>query len=186
MHKPTSSFKKKLYRFIELGAVAPSSRFLARRMASNIMKRDGLTIVELGAGTGTITKAILKELPNSGRLIAIEIEEKSALALKHEINDERLEIIVGDAHDLSQHLKAHRIKEVDYIISGLPFGNFNVASVNHILKEIKKNLAPLGTYVQFQYYLANLRQIKKIFAYTSIRFEPRNLPPAFVMTCRKN
>ena len=42
--------------FYRVGAVAPSSRFLAERMARAALINNAQTIIELGAGTGAITK----------------------------------------------------------------------------------------------------------------------------------
>jgi phosphatidylethanolamine/phosphatidyl-N-methylethanolamine N-methyltransferase len=184
--KPKSFLKRKLHRFIELGAVAPSSRFLAKRMVSHIEVKENLVVVELGPGTGTFTKAILKRLPASVRLIALEINEKAAHRLTDKIKDPRLEVIIGNASNISTYLLERGIYKAHYIISGLPLGNFSTQSVSHILNEIKRNLTENGSYIQFQYFLASLRQIKKIFPHVSIRFEPRNIPPAFVLVCKKS
>src|SRR3989344_2154688 len=59
--------------FYRVGAVAPSSRFLAERMARATLINNAQTIIELGAGTGAITKELLKILPLQGRITILEI-----------------------------------------------------------------------------------------------------------------
>jgi len=155
-------------------------------MVSHIEVREKLMVIELGPGTGAFTKAILLRLPASGRLIALEINEKAAKHLAHNIQDSRLEIVNTDATNLSTYLHKKGIQKVDCIISGLPLGNFPPNSVQHLLFEIKNILNSTGVYVQFQYFLSSLHQIKKTFPHVSIRFEPRNFPPAFVLVCKKS
>ena len=50
-------FKSLLKNPLSIGAVAPSGRFLARLMATTL--EPGARVIELGAGTGTVTQAIL-------------------------------------------------------------------------------------------------------------------------------
>lgn len=154
-------------------------------MVSSIHSTKNLVVIELGAGTGIITKTILEKLPSSGRLISVEVDKKSAHDLHNNIEDSRLTIVCGSALELTKLLSEHDIKKVDYIISGLPLGAFSLGSTEQVLSEIKKNLHSEGVYVQFQYFLTNLKQIKKAFPHVSIHLELRNIPPAFVMTCRQ-
>ena len=43
-----------------VGALMPTSAITARRMASVVNPQSGLPVLELGPGTGVITKAILE------------------------------------------------------------------------------------------------------------------------------
>src|SRR3974377_115511 len=53
-------------------SVCPSSPALSRRMAESIDFRRARTVVELGAGTGAVTREILGRLPRTGRLFAVD------------------------------------------------------------------------------------------------------------------
>src|SRR5918912_3490011 len=58
-----------------IGAVAPSSRFLARAMAREVDVRGSGLVVELGGGTGSITRALLDAGLAPDRLIVVERDE---------------------------------------------------------------------------------------------------------------
>ena len=55
----------------QLGTVVQSGRTLARKMAEEV--GDSVQVVEFGAGTGPVTREILKRLPENGRLTCFEI-----------------------------------------------------------------------------------------------------------------
>ena len=59
-----------------IGAIAPSSRFLAKNILSDIHFEDTQIILEFGTGNGAITKHILERLPENSRLISLEINEQ--------------------------------------------------------------------------------------------------------------
>ncbi len=154
-------------------------------MSACIPKTGNFTVIEIGAGSGAVTEKILNRLPKNGRLIALEIQPNLARLLKRKYPDPRLTVIVGDAIPISKHLSEIGVQNAEYVISGLPLGNFSRAKRNAFLSEAQKVLTPNGTYVQFQYFLASLWHIKQFFPRIKIDFEPRNLPPAFVITCKR-
>ena len=55
-----------------VGAIVPTSAVTARRMASVANPRSGLPVLELGPGTGVITKAILERGVTPEKLISVE------------------------------------------------------------------------------------------------------------------
>lgn len=171
-----------LKHFIKIGAILPSSNRLAKRMVKDVKKP---IVLELGPGTGVFTKKILKKLPKEGRLISIEDNEVFVKYLKNQIKDKRFKIIMGDALKLKEILNKNGIKKVGCIISGLPLGHFKRELKQKILKEIAECLENDGIFIQFEYLLAGMKAVKKFFPYISISCEILNLPPAFVMKCKK-
>lgn len=172
-------------RFIEFGAIAPSSKFLARKMVSQIKLADNLTVVELGPGSGVITREILDRLPLSGKVFAIEINKELSNKLRDTFSDPRLTILTGNALDIVDLLRENGVARADYILSGLPIGSFSKLNQIELLKKIKQCLSDGGAYVQFHYFLVSLGNIKKVFQKVSLIWEPLNIPPAFIITCRK-
>ena len=168
--------------FITTGAFLPSSKFLAKRM---IDKMKGKVIIELGPGTGIFTEEILRLLPKDGLLISIEKNKVFSDYLGEKIKDKRFKLYNGDASNMSLYLQENGYEKVDYIVSGLPLGHFNREVKGKILSEAKKCLSNDGMFVQFEYLLAGYSSVKKVFPEVSISFELFNLPPAFVMRCRK-
>ena len=56
-------FKQFRETFTTTGAVAPSSRFLARAMTAPLARRDGpVRVLEIGPGTGAVTGKIVRLL----------------------------------------------------------------------------------------------------------------------------
>jgi phospholipid N-methyltransferase len=143
-------------------------------------------VLELGPGTGIFTKEILKKLPKDGILIAIELDQKFIDHIEKTIHDDRLKLYKGDALMLRKFLSDNGIRNVDFIVSGLPLGHFRKDLKMRILREIYASLDEGGTFVQFEYFLAGIKSIKEVFLHTAITFEAFNFPPAFVITCRKS
>jgi phospholipid N-methyltransferase len=166
----------------QVGSVWPSSGRLARRMVKGV---KGPVVLELGPGTGIFTKEILKKLPPKGKLICIESNAAFAKYLRHEIKDKRFNLCVGDALMLKKFLAKNGIIKVDCVVSGLPLGNFKKDTRQRVLKEIEACLSDKGLFVQFEYLMAAIKDIKSIFSSVSISFELFNIPPAFVMRCQK-
>jgi len=156
----------------QVGAVAESSPFLARKMAQQI---NGATnVVEFGAGTGSVTTEILRHLPENGRLTCLEINPSFCEHLK-KIKDSRLKIINDDVQNCDKY-----IDDFDCILSGLPLGNFNKSEREQVLALSRKS----KTYVQFQYTPFLRTKLKQYFRDVKIKFVLLNFPPAFVYISR--
>ena len=166
------------------GALTPSSRFLGAKMAGIAEAQKAALVVEFGAGTGSVTREILKLLPASGKLIAFEINEGFSKYLKQNIQDPRLTVIQKSPDSEPRLLEKLGLPKADSVISGIPLSNLSHKKINVMLQTAKHFLKPGGNFVQFQYSLRNYRDIKNVFGKALIKFEYRNLPPAFVYVCR--
>lgn len=156
----------------QVGALSQSSPSLSRRIAEGIgsCKR----IIELGAGTGVVTKEILKLLPPDGRLTSFEINPVLCECLD-QIKDDRFTLVNGDALHCEQH-----DPECDCLVSELPLALFEADFVNQIIDIGVR----IGRYVQLQYVPLMTRQLKGRFNDVRIKFVPVNMPPACVYVCR--
>jgi phosphatidylethanolamine/phosphatidyl-N-methylethanolamine N-methyltransferase len=172
---------------LRVGAIWPSSRALARRVADCCDFRPGATVVELGAGTGAFTGLLLKRLSGRGRLLAVEINAATATVLRRRFP--QCEVIQDSAANLPSHLNGWR---ADCIVSGLAWGNMLPRMQNQIFRAILKSLKPGGQFVAFAYVHAawlptSLRFRRRLLRHfqrvetTSVIW--RNLPPAFVFRC---
>lgn len=90
-----------------------------------------------------------------------------------------------DAVSLHRILQRQEIKEVDCIVSGLPFAMFSHKLRNKILQAVYKSLKPGGIFVAFQYSLQMKTMFEQLFDKVIISLVPLNLPPAFVYFCQK-
>ena len=165
-----------------IGAVAPSSKYLVKKMLEPIDFTDVKCIVEFGPGTGSITLELLNQMPKDSILLAFEINEEFCQMLK-QIKDDRIRIISDSAENLGQYLKENNIEKVDYIVSSLPLAMIPNKIIDGILTEVKKLLKPKGAYIQYQYSLNAYKRLKNAFKKVAMDFTPMNIPPAFVFVC---
>lgn len=107
-----------------VGSIIPTSSVTARRMASVIDPTSGLPVLELGPGTGVITKAILERGVEPQNLYSIEYSEDF---VRHLLRDyPGVNFIHGDAFDLDKTLGDKRDLVFDTVVSGVPLLNFPV------------------------------------------------------------
>ncbi len=130
------------------GAIFPSSRFLAEEMAAHVVQHREGVIVELGAGTGVVTKALLRSGVRPQNIIVIE--SSNAMIKKLRCLFPTIQIIEGNAAELTR-LLAHEKREIQTIISSLPLRSLPKKMTQSILEHINTLLAKDGRYIQFTY-----------------------------------
>jgi phospholipid N-methyltransferase len=162
-----------------VASVAPSSRWLARLMATGV--GPGARVVELGAGTGTLTTAILDLGVRPEDLYLVEQHADFCDVLRERFP--RAHVLEVDAAALSKSLGELR-GTVDYVISGLPILWFNRDKKAAILAEAFELMKPHGRFQQFTY-LGRPPVGPRLLAELGLRatllgIAPMNLPPAFV------
>lgn len=161
-----------------IGAALPSSKYLARSMAEHIPKSSEGYIVELGAGTGAITKQILSTGIDPKRLMLIEISPRLVIYLRKRFPN--INVIEGNAEDLDLIL-GNRIKHIDAIVSSLPLKSLPKKVENNITIQIHKILSYKGLYIQFTYgfFLKKKMPFKDLKQIHS-KIVWKNFPPAAV------
>ncbi|MFA5771008.1 MAG: methyltransferase domain-containing protein [Patescibacteria group bacterium] len=171
-------FKTVLTDFWRVAMITPSSKYVVDKILKQF-KKEHLQIVEYGAGDGVITKRILKYLPEDGKITAIEIN-KNFLEDLRKINDERLIVAGGDILDIIK-----TIKKADIVVSGIPFSHISKKNREKIVKQTANLLNKDGLFIVYQITPILLRILRKYFTKTELFFEPRNLPPLFIMISKK-
>lgn len=185
-----------LKKFLEspgtVGAIAPSSRFLARKMLSSLEWGDGVRVIEFGPGTGPFTRAILERLPPSGRYLGIERDQDFVDLLEGRFPGG--EFVCESVENVESILSKRGLLPVDHVVSGLPFASLGRELIERILDALDVSLRDGGTFSTFQYLHAVglpsaryfRREMKSRFGRVhSRRVEFRNLPPAFVFSWKK-
>jgi phosphatidylethanolamine/phosphatidyl-N-methylethanolamine N-methyltransferase len=176
------SFLKAAFKNIEqTGSIMESSPFLTEKMIESMDFEKPLNIVELGAGTGSITKRLLRKMNGQSTLTSFEIDPELFSKLS-EHKDSRLKEVNADASLLESHFNN---QSIDYIISGLPLANIPQTKKASILKACYNVLKPGGYYIQFQYSLNDFGLLKRMFNKVDSGFTLLNLPPAFVYHAQK-
>lgn len=171
-------FKQGFKNIDTIGTVIPCSKYVAKKIAKNIDFNNSDALVELGAGTGALTKELLRNMNPSQKIYCFEINKKFCKIL-NEINDPRLEVINDYAENLSKYVP----QELSYIISSLPLTIFKEHQKVQILTTIKRNLKKSGRFIQFQYSTRDYKNLKIFFKNVKINFVPLNILPGFVYTC---
>ncbi len=167
----------------QVGAIAPSSKFLMRKMLKPIDFSKSKCIVELGPGNGIFTKGILERMESDCQLFSFELNPNFYEHIKTEISDHRLKLINASAERIDQVLKEHNIEKADYIVSSLPLTVIPMDVKTTILDNAKECLSDDGKFIQFQYTLNAKKLLEERFAEVKIDFTPANIPPAFVYRC---
>lgn len=188
-------FQQFILRPGSIGAVAPSSPALARRMLRDVDVSKPGVYLEFGPGTGPFTGEILRRLGASSRFAAIELNPDLAAILRRRFPSVR--IITDSAANVERICRDEGFGEgecVDAVISGLPWASFPESLQDSILSPMKRVLKPGGKFVTFGYHIGTIlpagkrfyRKATSMFG-TVERSELvwRNLPPAIVFTCTK-
>jgi phospholipid N-methyltransferase len=147
------------------GSILPSSRGLARALASSFHRRTGpARILEVGPGTGAVTAEILHQLRPGDRLEIVEINAQFIDFLRRRFEQEPL----WRARRGQTALIHSPLQEVpgaglyDFLISGLPLNNFPLSLVREIFAAYQRLLKPDGVLSYFEY-LA-IRDLKTTFS----------------------
>ena len=166
-----------------IGATCPSGPWLGRRMASHIPADHRGPIIELGAGTGPVTRALLDSGIPPERLFPVEQSPRLAEHLQKRFPG--VQIIRGDARHLGAMLEEHTREKVRYIVSCLPFRSLPPEPGEAILQEAARVLGEGGRFIQFTYDLRNCRfPLFRRFTLESTSVVWNNLPPARVNVYR--
>jgi phosphatidylethanolamine/phosphatidyl-N-methylethanolamine N-methyltransferase len=175
-----------------VGAIAPSSPDLARRMVSAVNPQSPSVVVEFGPGTGPFTEAILGKLGHGSRLIAIEQNDAFAALLRKKFPD--LDLVHGSVEFLPEILEARGGQPADCIVSGLPWASFDAALQRRILAAAANGLREGGSFTTFAYVhgllLPAAWRFRRLLEATFRQVRQsevvwRNVPPAFVYHCTK-
>jgi len=176
-------FNKFLRQGTEIAALAPSSRWLAQAAVRGIDFARARCIVELGAGTGPITRQLTRQVRDDCRLLVIEREPDFCARLKAKFPG--VEIVEADANDLERLLAERNIDKVDHVLSGLPLPSFPPEMRARLLEVIHRCLASEGTFRQLTHMPWVFHKMyRRSFAEVRFRLVTRNLPPGGVYVCR--
>lgn len=174
---------------LSIAAVVPSSAALARALAAPVPLLDSdAWVVELGPGTGVVTRALLDRGLRPERLLAIEREPRLAELLVRDL-PEGVEILTDDALHLGSVLRARGIHQVAAIVSGIPLVAIPAEEQALLLNQAAEVLGPDAPFLQFTYgpvapARRSLLEAAKLSARRE-RFVPLNFPPASVWSFRR-
>jgi len=193
-------FSESLRSLSVTASLFPSSRFLASALLRSIDFGSARVIVELGVGTGAITKWILRRLNPDAVLLGVDLNPAFVNHVRRKILDSRFIPVLGQAERLGTLLSRHGITRADAIVSSLGLTGMHPAQRSAIMTQAAAHLTRVGVLTQYQYLHANgepnwasslglARFPEKEFLKAHFRQVAServiwNLPPARVYTCR--
>jgi phosphatidylserine decarboxylase len=151
--------------FETIGAVIPTSHYAARAMAAECARHHGpKKVLEVGAGTGSITAEIVKHIGPQDQLVVCEINPEFVAYLHQRFAQEpafqhvrdRVQIVAGSVMELETQ------EPFDYIISAIPFTNCPPEFTETIFQHYQQLLKPGGVLTYIEY--AFLRNTKRLLA----------------------
>jgi phosphatidylethanolamine/phosphatidyl-N-methylethanolamine N-methyltransferase len=175
-----------------IGAIAPSSRALAREIVSEINLPAAATIVEYGPGTGSFTREILARKHPTARYCAVERNPKMAEVFRKRFPS--VHLFEDSVENLPGLLGSIGVSKADCIVSGLPWAAFSPELQDKLLAATLAVLPAGGRFATFAYLQGLLLPSGKRFrkklnehfsGVTKSRVVWGNLPPAFVYRCQR-
>jgi len=154
-----------------------------------------LVAVELGAGTGAMTRELLNELPPNAKLLAFEINPRFFDYLKQHFHDPRLVLINESVENIERELRQRGYEHVDVVVSSLGLGFMSEPKRRRIFEGLMTFVRPHTVLTQYQYIHGlqfsngKLRRLSlkpllnNYFKSVESRIIWRNFPPAYVYTC---
>lgn len=171
----------------KMGAIAPSSKQLAEMMLLKF--KPGDFIVEIGPGTGAITRVAQQRVKDPQRYVGFDINREFVEHLKEEFP--ALKFVQDSAENLGTHFQN---TAVDYIACSLPWNIWPSQHQEKVLQGVLQPLRSGGCFTTFAYwptlYTPAGQSFRKLLKknFKKVEVTPiiwGNLPPAVVYVCLK-
>lgn len=183
------TFTKKILKSpLATGAIAPSSRALGEAlMTVDAHQYKVKNLVEVGSGTGAITRVISEFIPEQTKVTLMELDPEFCEELKKMFPD--YAVIEGDAALIGTHIK----DPIDFLVCSIPWTLIPRKKRHELLKAFKQALHPEhGVMVTFVYahmmalptYGELMEDFGQYFKLTKEKIVFGNLPPAQVISLR--
>jgi phosphatidylethanolamine/phosphatidyl-N-methylethanolamine N-methyltransferase len=177
-------FKGWINRPKTVGSIVPTSSITARKMASIVNPDSGLPVLEVGPGTGVITRAILARGVKPENLYALEYSPEFVRHLRRLYPG--VNIIEGDAFNMSAALGERRDMVFDSVVSGVPLLNFPVARRIAYIESLLDRIPAGRPIVQLTYGpLSPIPAGRGDYRVEHFHFIVRNIPPTQLWIYRR-
>lgn len=174
---------------LKVGSIAPSSPELAGAMIDGIVPSKDNVVVELGVGTGAITKFLQGILEDDESYLGIELDPDLVRSLRLKYGD--LKIVCGNAAETVEIHRQSGLGKVGAVICCLPFVSLPNEVGEKILLEIDRLMQQGCTFRTFQYahgyYMPSAIKLREFMRsrYGRSKRSPlivKNVPPAYTLT----
>jgi phosphatidylethanolamine/phosphatidyl-N-methylethanolamine N-methyltransferase len=148
-------FREFIRNYHTTGAILPSGRQLAGALARYVAQSStsGRRILEVGPGTGAVTRRIIAAMQPGDTIDLVELNESFVRQLEqHFQNDSHFQTVASRSRIINSPVQDLPVeKPYDLIVSGLPLNNFSVELVESILDKLLQLLKSGGTLSFFEY-----------------------------------
>lgn len=136
---------------LRVGSVIPSSASLSRMMAQHTVRlwEQDTWVLEIGAGTGPVTQALLQQGLPPHRLISMDVDATMTAFLSKRFPD--IHVIEGSAAFLDQLVPEHACGKISVIVSTVPLVSLSPVVCDHIIRSCLQVLTPQGSLLQLTY-----------------------------------
>ena len=161
-----------------MGSVVPSSPSLCARVVRHVRCAPGEIVLELGAGTGVISRALLAGGVPPGRLCVVEIVAAMARHLRHALPGAH--VVEGDARRLPELLPPEWRGRIGAVVCGAPLVLLPLAEQRRFIDAIEA-VAPGRGFLHYSYCVTSpLPWRKHGLVARREAWTPLNFPPASV------
>jgi phosphatidylethanolamine/phosphatidyl-N-methylethanolamine N-methyltransferase len=171
-------FRRWVQNPLQMGSVVPSSPALCRRVALHVQRRPDEAVLELGAGTGVISRALLASGVPAERLFVVEIVPSMARHLRAILPG--VNVIEGDARALPSLLPAEWHGKIGTVVCGIPLVLLKKPEQRRFIDAIEA-VAPGRGFLHYSYCATSpLPARSHALAKRREAWTPLNFPPASV------
>ena len=177
-HDAALFFRRWLSNPLQMGSIIPSSPKLGALIAKQIDKRSSSLILELGAGTGAITKSLISAGISPGRIVVVEIVPEMADHLRAKFS--QTSVLQADAFNLPIQLLKDTGTEIGTVICGIPLVLLNEAKQRQFIQQVEA-VAPGRGFLLYTYCVTSPLPHRTLgLDAQRLDWTPLNFPPASV------
>jgi phosphatidylethanolamine/phosphatidyl-N-methylethanolamine N-methyltransferase len=177
-HDAALFFRRWLSNPLQMGSIIPSSPKLGALIAKQIDKRSSSLILELGAGTGAITKSLISAGISPGRIVVVEIVPEMADHLRAKFS--QTSVLQADAFNLPIQSLKDTGTEIGTVICGIPLVLLNEAKQRQFIQQVEA-VAPGRGFLLYTYCVTSPLPHRTLgLDAQRLDWTPLNFPPASV------
>ena len=167
---------------LQMGSIVPSSPALCRRIAALVERAPQQYVLEMGAGTGVVSRALLAAGVPAERLVVVEIVPEMAEHLRQSLPG--VTVLCGDAFELPSLLPAHMQGQIGTAICGIPLVLLPLEMQRRFVNAVEA-VAPGRGFLLYTYCVTSPLPWRTLGLAADRRaWTPLNFPPASVWKYR--
>ena len=175
-------FKRWLANPLQMGSIIPSSPSLCNRIAALVERSEDEVVLELGAGTGVVSRALLAAGVPADRLVVVEIVPEMADHLRSVLPG--VSVVSGDAFALPDALPKRLHGKVGTAICGIPLVLLPTERQRQFVEAIEA-VAPGRGFLLYSYCVTSPLPYRELgLEAKRMAWTPLNFPPASVWRYR--